>query len=154
MTNLENRIKRLETISNNLLLKEKVLDEDYSSEARKLVKYPFIETLFIFLNNLDTHAMLTDCDDKIIYINESFSEYLKELGIIIDEESSKTWWRQFGWKDNPSNKQIITQECINNKKVVHHEVKSRLIDGLIYYVICIPLKYNGVAAVLSIVTKK
>jgi len=138
MTNLENRIKKLEEISKKLNKYEKP-------------KYPFLDTLFVFLDHLETATLITDCDDNIIHANKGLLDYLDTLDIKLDLDSNVSWWKQFGWECNPSTKNLITQECIDKKRVVSHDVPSRLVDGLVYKVMCIPLKYNGVAAVLSII---
>lgn len=121
--------------------------------TKTIAKYPFLETLFIFLDHLDTYTLLTDCSDRVIYANKSLLSYLESIDLDIDPKSSKKWWKQLGWNNNPSNKNLITQECINTKKVIHHKVKSQIFKDLEYDVMCIPLKYNGVAAVLSIISK-
>ena len=79
-------------------------------------------------------------------------DWLKEIGANqFNLESNDPWWQQIGWAVNPSDKGICTQECIEKRKVISHTVPSRYIDGLVYDVMCIPLKYNGVAAVLSLI---
>lgn len=154
MTELENRIENLENISKKLLEKEKKSELIRGTIDQPRIRYPFLETLFVFLDHLDTYALLTDNKDRVIYTNKSLLKYVKSLGLNLDANNSLKWWKQLGWDHNPSNKKLITQECIDLRCVVEHKIDSKIKDNLKYNVICIPLKYNGVAAVLSIITKE
>jgi len=151
MTNLAERIGKLEKISQRLLAEEKGFDLGECEAGTLISKHPFMDTLFIFLDHLETFAMITEPDDSVIYVNQPMIDWLNKLGASFDLKSKKPWWEQIGWATNPSDKGICTQECMQKRKVINHYVPSRYIDGLRYEVMCIPLKYNGVAAVLSLI---
>ena len=140
MPSLKDRIDRLELLSAGLTKKE-----TYRS---------FLDPLFAFLDHLESYAAITDTNDRLIYLNPSFKTYLYNIDINYNLDDPLPWWEEFGWSDNPSDKDLITKECINKRKVVNHSIKSRVIKDVVYDIVCIPLKYNGVAAVLSIVRIK
>ncbi len=137
MTELWNRIENLENIAKNI-----------SSDK---YKHNFLDSLFVFMDNLDTYVMITDPSDKLIYANQNIKDWLERVGISLDEKNDETWWEQIGWAENPSDKNIYTHDVLEQKKLLIHRIKSRKIEGLVYLVVSIPLKYNGVAAVLSLI---
>jgi len=151
MSDLNNRIKKLEELAEKLVITEHDLNIDISKSFEKELKYPFLETLFIFLDHLDTFTLITDRDDRVIYANKKLIDWVEKLGEKFDPKSNKRWWEQLGWDCNPSDKDLTTQECIQKRKVINHTIPSRLVKGLKYEVMCIPLRYNGVAAVLSLI---
>jgi hypothetical protein len=137
MTNLDERIKNLEVLTRELAYN--IIDH----ESFSVLNF----TKFI-LNEVETPAMITDLKDNIVYVNPPLRELLEYKGVNVDQEDVP-WWTVFWGDENPPSKDWLTKECMDGRKVLHKDLKSKLYKNKRYFITCVPLIYNGVSGVLS-----
>jgi len=112
---------------------------------------PLFGLLMSYFDTVNTYVSIIRNDKTVLYLNKAARERIEELGLDPDDyidEVCVGLRDQCGLVNN-----CPLEECIETKKiVVRHNIKSPITD-IRYTVVCMPLVYNGVSAVVEMWTE-
>ena len=112
---------------------------------------PLFGLLTSYFDTIDTYVTIIRNDKTVLYLNKAVRERIEELGLDPDDYIDGICIGSKGKCGLVNNCPL--EECIETKKiVVRHDVKSPITD-IRYTVVCMPLIYNGVSAVVEMWTE-
>jgi hypothetical protein len=121
---------------------ESILKLKLDTKQRKFT----LDILQVVLDNLDEFAFLVNNKAEVILMNKKLSEDLNNLKIKCNV--GDCWYNIFGGKELST---FPIQNSFKNREIQVGTWVSPL--KFTYRYICIPLKYNGVSAVLGLATR-
>jgi len=134
------------------LTKLKQLEEELRQEIEgNLKEGPLFGMLVSYFDKFGTYIAILKSDRTLIYLNKSARDRIKLCGTNPDDLINKPCMAIGGECELSENCSL--KECVNTKKVVSKvNVKGFLSDKR-YNLVCLPLIYNGVSAVIEMWTE-
>ena len=138
MTNLDETLEKLRRSTHNLAI-----------EVKKNTHGPAWDIVTLLLDNVKSPSAILNTNHEIVFINKSTKNIMRANGIkvkdIIGKHARETGLcPQVDCSDCPVNK------VLHEKKVSTIKYKGPL-DKRAYEMICIPLVYNGISGVITLI---
>jgi len=112
---------------------------------------PLFGLLSSYFDTIDTNIAMVRSDKVVLFLNKTTRKRLKELNIDPDKFINSPCIPSVNNCGLSSNCPL--EECVKKKKVITRiDVTSPCSDKH-YTVVCLPLKYNGVSAVIEMWTE-